>query len=639
MLFESSLSSLDMKGRMPFVRLVIPLMTGIIAQFYLDFSVYTFGLLPLIALLSWIYRWLPPARKYTWRKWLHVMVHMQLFFVGAILLYCHDLRYHPLFYQRSYVSGDDILVRLEGPAEEKDRSIRTTATILGLAHQGDWKPAAGKLLVYAEKQLKDSLQWGDDILVRATPSPVRNGPGGFDYRKYCAMQGICGQLFLRRGDSRLFRRNGPSWLEYGLYKGLHFCTETFQQYIGSPEAGMASALLVGFRQGLDKEIVQDYSNTGIIHVIAISGMHLALLYSSLLLLLSWLPASRVGNWAKALIVLVFLWGFTLLTGASASVLRAAVMFSGTTIGRFILIRQSNIFNTLAASAFLLLCYNPYLVMDVGFQLSYLAVMSILLFYTRIYSSIKCSRKWLDHLWQMVALTLSAQILTTPICLYLFHQFPTWFLPANMLAVPLSTVVIYLTILLLAISPFHGVAHCTGILIKWLIIAMDASVRFIGHWPGALIKEISCNIPSILLLYATIGCWVIYRQEELRSAREWAFYCCCGALVAGILAVSLQPPPQDYRYKRYILHKGRKIVVIDSALGTCIPDKKFKVDYILLTRNPHTDIRRILAFYRFDTLVIGAGNAPRRIEQWKSECDILTLRFISVPDQGAYVINF
>ncbi|MBV8254487.1 MAG: ComEC family competence protein [Chitinophaga sp.] len=638
MLFESSLSSLDTKGRMPFVRLIIPLIAGIIAQFYLDFSVYTFWLLPLIALLSLGYRWLPPVRKYAWRHWLHVLVHVQLFFVGAILLYCHDERYHPLFYQGSYVSGDAILLRLEGPPVEKNRSICMTATIQGLSHQGQWKPARGKLLVYVERQLKDSLRWGDDILVKATPSPIRNGPGGFDYRQYCAMQGIYGQLFLRRGDSQLFQRNGPSWLEYGLYKGLHCCTEEFQQYIGDPEAGMASALLVGFRQGLDKEIVQDYSNTGIIHVIAISGMHLALLYSSLLLLLSWLPARRGANWIKAAVVLFFLWSFTLLTGASASVLRAAVMFSGTTIGRFILARQSNIFNTLAASAFLLLCYNPYLVMDVGFQLSYLAVLSILLFYQAIYTGIKCPNKWLDHLWQMVALTLAAQILTTPICLYLFHQFPTWFLPANLLAVPLSTVVIYLSILLLAVSWSSWAAHYIGMLVKWLIIAMDASVRFIGLWPGALIRGITCSIPATLLLYAAIACWVLY-QQQFRSAREWAIFCCCGAVVAGILAVSLKPPPEEYRYKNYILHQGKKIVVIDSALGTGIPAKKFQADYILLTRNPHTDIRRILDFYRFDTLIIGAGNSPRRIEQWKSECDVLTLRFISVPDQGAYVINF
>jgi competence protein ComEC len=206
-------------------------------------------------------------------------------------------------------------------------------------------------------------------------------------------------------------------------------------YRDETETGVAEALLIGYRDDLDKDLVRAYSNTGVVHIIAISGLHLGMIYGLMLLLLKPFRKYKWMRWAKPLLILLVLWGFSLLAGAAASILRSVVMFSFIVIGES-LGRKTNIYNTLAASAFCLLVYNPYFFWDVGFQLSYTAVLSIVLFMKPVYQWLYFKNKLLNAIWQLNAITLAAQVLTLPVILYYFHQFPNLFLFTNFVAVPL-----------------------------------------------------------------------------------------------------------------------------------------------------------------------------------------------------------
>jgi competence protein ComEC len=164
-----------------------------------------------------------------------------------------------------------------------------------------------------------------------------------------------------------------------LFNTKTYILKTLRTYIkGEQETSVAEALLIGYRDDLDRDLVQAYSNTGVVHVIAISGLHLGLIYWLLLFLLKPLDKTKQLKWLKPVIAISLLWIFSLLTGAGASVIRAAIMFTAIGFGG-LLGKKGNIYNSMAASAFVMLCYNPFLLWDVGFQLSYAAVLSIVLF--------------------------------------------------------------------------------------------------------------------------------------------------------------------------------------------------------------------------------------------------------------------
>ncbi|CAL1520912.1 ComEC/Rec2 family competence protein [Chitinophaga sp. MM2321] len=698
MQFESSVFVSTRWKRVPFLRLIVPLMAGITAQLYLSFSLVM--LLTVITLMmagGLLFRFLPVRYRFAQAHLAGILLFAGMFCAGSLLLYSADLRHQKGYFAPVMNNSSRLLLRIAAPLEEKPRSLKTTATVIALSKGGHIVPVKGHLLVYFSRDsISAGLVYGDRILVAKKPALIKNSgnPGSFDYRQYCATRQIYHQLFLRPEDYCMLPGRDAGIINRFLLQARNYCLENLKKYIGEgPEAGMAEALLIGYRQDLDKEVVQSYSNTGIVHIIAISGMHLALLYGTLLWLLQWLPAHRVTDIGKAVIVLLILWGFALLTGASASVLRSAVMFTGITLGRFVLNRHSSIYNTLAASAFLLLCYDPYLLMDAGFQLSYLAVLSILLFYQPIYKKFQSDKKWLDLLWQMTALSLAAQLLTLPVSIFYFHQFPNYFIPANLIAVPLSTIVIYAEIVLLFLAPFPLLAQWVGLGIKYLILAMNNSVGWLGALPYAVIKDLPLGIGQTIFLYlfiAGVALWLLLRWKQ----GVWLAFIGCWCCLAGhvwwvmgcraqkkmiiynvpaytaidfvegqqvqfagddtiwrlpigqqllasrqLLGVHPAKPATFQQYGHYIRFQGKQLVIIDSALPAGSPGKKFFADYILITRNPRLNIRRLTDLYDCNTIIFAASNSPGRIRQWKSDCYALTLRCFSVPDQGAYVINF
>ena len=616
---------------------------------------------------------------------------------GSLLLYNADIRHQEGFYGDVITDSSLLLLRITEPPEQKPHTFKTTAEVMAVRKQGAWLPVKGYLMLYlARDSALAPLHYGDELVARKRPETIRNSgnPGAFDYRQYCAAGQLYQQLYLRPGDYRKLPAQGSDGMHRLLLRAREYCLTRLKKYIGNgPEAGMAEALLIGYRPDLDREVVQDYSNAGIVHVIAISGMHLALLYGTLLWLLKWLPVRRWTNILKAAVVLLVLWGFTLLTGASASVLRSAVMFTGITIGRFVLERHSSIYNTLAASAFLLLCNNPYLATDVGFQLSYFAVLSILLFYQPLYRLWQPGKKWLDAGWQMAALSLSAQLVTTPVCLFYFHQFPNYFLLANLVAVPLSTVIIYGEVILLFLAPFHTPAVWMGCGLKYLILFMNSFVRWLGELPFALVTNIHCSIFQTVLLYLVIagaalwlmmkwnpGLWLalfsvwgfsllhVYWIQTCRGQSKMIIYNVNGYtaidFIAGTraqfagdntlwrlpaaqqllvarnsLGVHAARLPTFRQYGRYLGFRGKRLLIIDSLLPRKAPPAPFRTDYILLTHNPRVDIRQLDRFYTCHVLIFAASNSSGRITRWKKDCEAMAREYYVVAEQGAFIREF
>ena len=193
---------------------------------------------------------------------------------------------------------------------------------------------------------------------------------------------------------------------------------------------------------------------------------------------------------------------------SPSVMRATFMFCFIVIGSS-LKRPTNIYNTLAASAFLLLLINPYIIMEVGFQLSYLAVISIVYFQPRIYSLFEFNNWFIDKIWALLTVSFAAQLGTFPIGLFYFHQFPNYFLITNMIVIPYATIIIYLAILLMSFSFVYNIASIIAVALNYTLKGLNYSVSFIEQMPYSTTSDVSINLPETFIIYLLIICFAIF----------------------------------------------------------------------------------------------------------------------------------
>ena len=415
-----------------------------------------------------------------------------------------DVRNKPSWIGRYGNKQRAIAVKLlQDPQQKKGFWIANGEAQSIITADGEIAASGGIILKW--KEGGDLPTNGAIILCAETPSriPANTGGNGFDFQHYYFLQGITHQLFLSRGRYLIFRPGNPSFLPKQIGILQRHIRQSLTKFIpGKEEAGFAEALLIGYRDDLNKGLVQSYANTGVVHIIAISGLHLGMLYGLLLQLCIPLKKIRHSKFLELLVVLAGLWLFTLLAGASASVLRSAVMFSFIALGNADG-KKSGVYNGLCASAFFLLWMNPYFLWDLGFQLSYAAVLSIVVFMKSIYKWITLKNYLLDAIWKANAITLSAQVLTLPICIYQFHQVPTLFLFANAVAVPLSGVILYAEIGLLLLSGFVLPASIIGQSTAFLIRTLNNAIIRLDTSSVSLWKGLNITLPQLFLLYLFI----------------------------------------------------------------------------------------------------------------------------------------
>nr|WP_173003084.1 ComEC/Rec2 family competence protein [Chitinophaga sp. SYP-B3965] len=597
---------------------------------YLTVPVGVLFLLFSICITGWV---IPPFLKlsthFALRHVQGVCIHAAICLFGIGLFYQSDIRHKTNWMGHHLKDCSQLIVSLTEQPIKKAKSWKAEARVLAIMNSGQAQPVTGKILLYFRKE--SNLRYGNRLIIEGEIQKIRG-----DYGKYCGRKNLFHQVFLKNWQT-LPGGKSQNWL----ITTREYCLKTLRRYIPrQQEYGIAQALLIGYREELDKDIVQAYTNTGVVHIIAISGLHLGLIYITLLQMLKWLPKKRWAEISKALLVIFVLWAFSLLTGASASVLRSAVMFTTIAIGQFMLARYSNIYNTLAAAAFMLLSYHPYFLLDVGFQLSFLAVGGILLCYQPIYDWWLIKHKWLDKLWQMIAVSLAAQIFTWPVCLYYFHQFPNFFLLANLVAVPLSTILLYGEIILVAIPNLW-----LGKLLTWGIMGMNTWIQWLDKIPGAVTNNIQISLQQTICLYGITIALLLKRGM--------------GALTIGVLFAGLHAydnmqkkiiiyngtvaciygrQKKEHKTETLIQFEGKRILRLTGRLPNKPPAKRIKIDYILLSHNPRVDISRLHDYFIYELIIFDDSNAPFLIRKWKSACKKLPLRFFSVPDEGAFVVN-
>ncbi len=404
--------------------------------------------------------------------------------------------------------------------ESKLKSWKMEAEIVRVK-SSSWQEVTGKILLYVSKK-KDSisLNYGDVILVKGSPPPLQ-GPGNpheFDFRRFLSFRNIYHQQFIRTSDIKLVRHAEEKGFLYYASQARQHAASVIRKHLPRPrEQAIALALVLGVNDGLDNDLQNAYSASGAMHVLSVSGLHVSILYLVILFFLKPIQSKSWSKWVAAFVSILLLWFYAFITGLSPSVLRAVTMFTFIAIARPFS-RRSNIYNTLAASAFFLLIYNPYLIMSVGFQLSYIAVIGIVYLQKPIYNLWETENKVLDWIWQITCVSIAAQIATFALGLLYFHQFPVYFLFSNLVVIPVSFAVLLLGVFLLVIDWLTPVATLLGYLLDLSIKLLNESVFLVEELPYSLINGVYLTTFQCWLLIGIIFCIIfLLEQKSFRFA--------------------------------------------------------------------------------------------------------------------------
>lgn len=341
---------------------------------------------------------------------------------------------------------------------------------------------------------------------------TNNNPGEFNYRRFMHQKGIRYQAFVR-SNVVLLDYNKHTLKTYALTIRSELLALYKKHGIENDEFAVLAALTLGEKSYLSSTIRNSFSASGAMHVLAVSGLHVGIIFMIMNIMLNQLGSSKYARITKVVIALLLLWGYAFITGLSPSVLRACTMFSFVVIGSN-LNRKTNIYNTLAVSAFVLILINPQIINEVGFQLSYSAVIAIVFFQPKIVNIIVLKNRVLKYLWELFAVSVAAQIGTFAISIYYFHQFPVYFWISNFIVIPAAGIILYCAVLFFITSFLPWLPLFFAFVLNTVIKFMNSGISFIEKMPGSVAKQLWMNDFTLIALIIIIVsmAWFIEKKR-------------------------------------------------------------------------------------------------------------------------------
>lgn len=539
----------------PFLRITFFFVLGVISSVYTNLKVSSstvfITVLASFVIYSLLYASVRKIRFFSLNLLISIALFSGIYIMGFAITWLNTPvnHYNHVKHVTKEIVAYSAIVREQPVA--KTKSHRILVAITEVKTKVGWQQAEGKLFLYVKSDtLESPIKYGQQLLISGTPqkiTPPKN-PEEFNYKQYIGFQGIYYQHFITTDKLSIIGEGlGNSVIGYSL-KARRWCEQVIKHHVSSPrERAIALALIVGVKDEIDADISTAYAAAGAMHVLAVSGLHVGVIYWIISLLFKPYQNRKYGKWIFLLVTLFGLWSYAFVTGLSASVLRAVTMFSFVTIGS-VSNRQTNIYNTLSVSAFVLLCYNPYLIMAVGFQLSFLAVFGIVYLQPKIHNLFYVSNKWLDKVWAITSVSIAAQIATASLVVLYFHQLPSYFFISNLFVIPGAFLMLCLGLGLFALSWLPFVNEFLGWALHSTIWGVNELVFLIREIPYNTIDNIYlstfqswCIIIIIIIvlgmLYFRRSYWVVLmiipvigftttssrQANENANAREIIFY--------------------------------------------------------------------------------------------------------------------
>ena len=685
--------------RYPYIRLIIPWITGVFCgdhffdrSWELFWSILALGLC--IALLFVLYF----LKRHSLR-WCFGLAVSILCFIGGWLGITWQLQ-HAVY---SFPEEETVYRVLITDAPQAKEHTYLCQTLLKERRDtaGTYPIERTAILYLQQDSAVTRLKSGDELLISARISPPLNNRNfdEFDYARFLMRKGISGTGYVASG--KWTKQDGMNNLDLksiasscrrkmiSLYQKLGFSGD---------ELAVLSALTIGDKTELSDSVRESYSVAGASHILALSGLHIGLLYTLLFFILK--PIARRGNIGRVIrsvLLLILLWAFAFFTGLSPSVVRSVSMFSILAMADMVG-RQPLSLNTLAAAAWLMLFCNPAWLFDVGFQLSFLAVASILLIQKPIYHLITVKGRMGKYIWGLMSVSVAAQIGTAPLVMFYFSRFSVHFLLTNLVVIPFITIILYAAVIMLLLTPLSWLQIVVAEGVKKLLEGLNFFVRWVEQLPYASIDGIWLYQSEILGIYivgflltyyfmnrryrnlliclftilllgtyhATLywldrprtslvfynvrGCPAVHCIES--DGRSWINYVDTIPNEKRLKRMTanywkhhhLLPPKEitgDCRYM--VLNRQQQIISYHGCHICVINDNHWRnkttvsplyIQYLYLCKGYDGHLEELTRIFSFSYVILDASLSEYRRHLLESECKQSGLRFISLSDEGS-----
>ena len=694
---------LTFRHKYPFVRLIIPLITGIcFCSCFPDLPNWMWGTgLGLLVLSVPVILFPVLIRSYDYR-WVYG-TGIYLFFIGVGILLTSGLS-RKIRLDVPEKAGTYV-ARVSGSPQEKEKSVLLPVRLEERIDSLGKYSCHFNLLLYLPKDSSSRrVSWGDKLLFYSKPSSPRNhgNPDEFDYATYLFHQQVSGTAFVRAGEWRLLTGRHHFDLKQkashtrekliGLFRHLGFKGD---------ELAVLSALTLGYKEELTAEVRHAFSVSGVSHVLALSGLHIGLLYVMLSFLLAWMRKIRQLEYIKPFLIIGFLWFFAFISGLSPSVIRSVFMFSLIAFSISFSGRSVTL-NTLAAAAFFMLLFNPFYLFDVSFQLSFISVAGIVIIQPRLSRIWKPVNRLSAYFWGLITVTIAAQLVTAPLIIYYFSNFPIHFLWANLLVIPLVTFILYLAVLMLLTGWAPVLQHIIAMILEKVLSGLNGLTSFVEHLPVSSVSSVRLESIYVFGLFLLLLLLLFY---QIRRNANYLYACLSCVLV--MTAFHLQKSPvrdlfpsilfynnraapgvhfissKDHSYlltirndsiqegmkyiasRFWMLHQisfpvvlpenyedmkikiaqniacfsGKKVCLVkDDSWRDKKADKPLVVDYLYICNGFHGHVADLMQLFTVRKVILDSSLSESRLAFLSGECRTLGLDFTSISEKGSYHIE-
>lgn len=654
---------------------------GILIQNFLCFAFSTIIVFSSILLFIFLILFLITRNSNVKTIFFGLFTYLLSLSIGIISLYFHQDFHHQNHYSNLEFQEKN---NIKGFVIETLKPNEFYTKFLIQIDSFNHKKSRGTLLVYFSRKNTKSLEIGDIIIMNTEIKPILKNynPDTFDYANYMENQNIFHQVKCFEND--YFIGDRIKNLTYFINQLRLKLTASFDvHHFPTKTKSIINALLLGQKQQIDSATLNDYKNAGVVHILAISGLHIGIIYMFLNFIFGFLNNFKNGKTIKLISIILLLWLFALISGMSASITRAVMMFSLIAFGNF-LNRKNFAFNAVAASFLILLIYNPSYLFDVGFQLSYAAVISILLFQSFFEKFYFSKNTIVVYITDLFLVSLVAQLGVLPLIMLYFKQIPLFFLLANFVVIPLATFILMLGIITLFLNfIFLPLALQLGKIISFLIELMNQYIHLLSGFEKYIIKNISFTPILALTLYIVILSFIywIYKpknnrfmvfltsiivfqfayfltKENISTNKELIVFNNKESIISifdsnritiysndsiieknqSVLlykTAKFNPITTFLPLKNLLFFKNKKILIVDK---NGIYNISIKPDIVIIRQNSKINLERLIITTNPVIIIADKSNSYISLKRWKATCLKYKIPFHAIAEKGFYKIQ-
>lgn len=668
------------------LKLTLCLTIGIVVAHYfnLDFDGTIISIISLILLLGGY--WLFLKQKINRKPFFALLTYFCMIGIGINAYNIQNKKLRPYHYTNNFESSkaSSLTFKIKERLKPDNYNDKYIVSIITMNN----KKATGNLLLNLKRDSLQKVIPVDAILFTSTAlqniqKPLN--PYQFDYSHYLERQHVYHQLYLDQNEFRLISDSVSSIYGFADQLRININKRLVTAGFKGEVLSIMNALLLGQRQDIDKTTYSNYVNSGTIHILAVSGLHVGILLLILNFIFRPILYFKHGNVLRGAIIFIILWSFAIVAGLSPSVTRAVTMFSIISIAMH-LRRQKNIYNTLAISAFFILLVKPTFLFEVGFQMSYLAVLGIVSVQPIIYRLWKPEFLVTDKIWQVFTVTLAAQFGVVPISLFYFHQFPGLFFISNVVVIPFLGLILGFGILVIILALTNALPEFIVEIYSSIIESLNGFISWVAEFEDFLFRDIPFTLLQVISAYIIIVAivqvykhksfnWIalcligiiafqgtfIYNTYRNKDAAFIIFnksrYSVIGEKYANNLVVyhNLDAAKQttdnvirNYKVgelidkvtmdslQHFYKFNNKTFLIIDS-LGV-YKDLSFKPDYILLRNSPRLNLNRLIDSLKPKHIIADASNYKSYTKRWKVTCRAKKIPFHYTNEKGAFIVK-